>query len=255
MDDEQYFRFHDSPQAKVAGRKDYTIGDMDVTPVADPRLASDAQRLARANALSSIAQMPGIDPVEVSKRVVDAINPPDKAKIMMPEEKMQVPPDPKAIEIQAKIEMEGIRLEMEQAAFDLQMEERLAKIGQIRADTMLKIAQAEAQEIGQQFEVYKSQLDMITTQAKMQADVIRAKIAQQTAMQKGAQQNAAGPAGNAGGMGGMEGSPGNGAGAESDISAMLGGGANGMPGPAVDGANGADVLPPEGIPGGAEYLA
>jgi hypothetical protein len=94
--------------------------------------------------------MPGINPVEVSQRVVDAINPPDKQKLMLPEEQMQVPPDPKAIEIQAKIEMEGIRLEMEQAAFDaardrLEREVQITEELEKQADLKSDLAQKEAE--------------------------------------------------------------------------------------------------------------
>jgi hypothetical protein len=198
--------------------------------------------------------MPGANAVEITKRVVEAINAPEPEKLMLPEEEMQAPPDPKAIEIQAKIEMDGRRLEMDLNAHMLDIEERIARIEQIKADTMLKLAQAEAQEAGQQFELYKSQMDMIAGQAKMQADLIKAKMQQQTALQRG-EQNGGGRGNQPGGMGGMEAQPSDAEVLPPDTGDLLAGGgdpAGGVMLPGQPGANGPGLREPGGLPVGDE---
>lgn len=75
-------------QDDVSVKMDFNLKDMDVFPVADPNMASDAQRMARAEA---IMKVPGVDPVEAAKYYLQAIQ--IDASLI---EKLLPPRDPKA---------------------------------------------------------------------------------------------------------------------------------------------------------------
>jgi chaperonin GroES len=74
LEEEEYFRVLDTQQA--IQRKDYGMEDMDVSPAADPNMSSEAQKLARANALLQTMQL-NMDPVaqgEILRQYYDALD-------------------------------------------------------------------------------------------------------------------------------------------------------------------------------------
>lgn len=95
---EQYFRVVDSPEAIQIQITDYQGDDTDISPVADPSTATTAQRMAKAQLLMQV----GVPNQGAAvKRVLEA------GEIDGIEELLQAPetpPDPKALEIMAKIE-------------------------------------------------------------------------------------------------------------------------------------------------------
>lgn len=67
LDDQVYFNLNDDPQ--MVGKADYQDKDLDVVPVSDPTMVSDAQRLGRA---AFLAQMFKGDP-NVNQKALDEI--------------------------------------------------------------------------------------------------------------------------------------------------------------------------------------
>jgi hypothetical protein len=81
-----------------------------------------------------------------------------------------------------------------------------ADIGLIKANTILAIATAESKEVGQQFELYKHDMEMLTGFVKMQMDAHqREKENKLAATEAGEPGDSAEP--DAGGPGGMEAAP------------------------------------------------
>jgi chaperonin GroES len=87
LDEEQYFNLNDEPAS--IGRQDYQDKDLDVVPVSDPTMSTDAQKLARAEILMSQQANPLLDPAEITRRFLEAAGIPDIGKLFKKE-----PPGP-----------------------------------------------------------------------------------------------------------------------------------------------------------------
>lgn len=86
MDEEAYFNLNDDPQ--MVAQADYQDKDLDVMPVSDPTMVSDAQKLGRAGfLLQSFKGDPGINQMELNQRAIEAAGIPDVQKLLVP------PPD------------------------------------------------------------------------------------------------------------------------------------------------------------------
>jgi chaperonin GroES len=121
LDEEEYFQLNDAmpsqdpqqpgqpgepQQPQKIGREDYQDEDLDVIPVSDPNMASDMQKMARAQALMQFNGDLLINQTEIRKRVLEALGERDIKTLMT------VPPadpDPKLLiegmkEQRAKVE-------------------------------------------------------------------------------------------------------------------------------------------------------
>ena len=86
----------------ISVKQDFDIEEMDVLPVADPAMASDAQRMARAMA---IMQAPGVNPVEASRYYLESLQL-DEALIdkLVPVPDPNAPPPPEVQKTMAEIQ-------------------------------------------------------------------------------------------------------------------------------------------------------
>ena len=100
LSDEEYQRILNNPLVRVAD--DYETGSYDVLPVADPTMASDAQRNAKAQAIMSL---PGLDPYETTKYFLESLQLDQKLiDRLLPKPDPNAPPPPEMMKIQAEIE-------------------------------------------------------------------------------------------------------------------------------------------------------
>lgn len=73
LDDQVYFNLNDADEPQMVGRADYEDNDLDVVPVSDPTMVSDAQRLGRAGFLmQSFKGDAGINQNELNSIVIEA---------------------------------------------------------------------------------------------------------------------------------------------------------------------------------------
>lgn len=72
LKESDYFSFQD--QEGAIARKDYNTEDIDVIPVSDPTMATDAQKAARGQFLMQFAPDPTMDHKEILTRVLEAAN-------------------------------------------------------------------------------------------------------------------------------------------------------------------------------------
>lgn len=165
----EYFTVLDT-QEKVA-IEDYQDQSMDVVPVSDPTVVTEAQRMGRAQALLPFAGDPMIDGQEVKRRYFEAIGI-ENIEGLWAKQQPGPPPDlvAKIAETHAKIRKIN------------------AEIVNIASDSVQKIANAEKAEPGPQLQQYQAELSTLSQQFE-------------------AMLNALGP--NAAGMGGMAPPPGN----------------------------------------------
>ena len=151
-----YFNIIDSDtqEQRAVMKDDFNYKDHDIKPSADPSLSLEVQKTARAQALMEISGRPGLNEDEVTKNYLEAIKVPSEQFFVLPENRDNKP-DPKIEEIYAKLDFEKNRLKIEQDRAHLQRLEIFARIEDLRAGAILKIAKAEAEEMGPQLEEYK----------------------------------------------------------------------------------------------------
>ena len=158
LDQVDYFYINDNQQA--IARNDYNPEDCDVTLVSDPNEISSTQKLLTAEALTTMLGM-GLNDDEIKRRKLEALQVPDIDKII-PEDGSEPPPDPKVVIETQKLDMERDRLELDMFMAKFEMLK-------LQADSIKSIAQAEGVEIGQQLELYQSNLKAMTESMKVRS--------------------------------------------------------------------------------------
>jgi hypothetical protein len=84
----------------------------------------------------------------------------------------------KAQRLSQQAQEAGIRLRMDMATFNLEMEERLANIAKVKAETILAIAKAKDLDTSDSMEMLKHQLNQITSQAEMESKMLMEQVKQ-----------------------------------------------------------------------------
>lgn len=127
-----------NPETEVAvldapiGPKDFDMSDFDIVPGADPTAVSQTEKLMKAQGLVEILSMaPGIlDPVKVLERVLDAQEQPNWKDLLSAQVKesgqYQPPPDPKMLEMQAKMQadQQGVALKAQEKQQNMELSAR-----------------------------------------------------------------------------------------------------------------------------------
>ena len=135
--------------------EDY-IDELSAIPVGDPSEVSDAQKVAKAQALMQMLGM-GFNDEVIKRRYLEALNVPDIDELI-PDEPPTPPPDPKTM-----VELQKLELERDQ--HELKMFMAQFDIAKTQADVILKLADAESKELGPQLEMYKAQMDSLNKKA------------------------------------------------------------------------------------------
>jgi len=151
---EDYYRFQDKSEPIYL--EDYQGDDTDVAPVSDPTLVSDAQELTRAEALMKFVGDPLFDQMELRRKYLKALKEQDIDTLLV-KESPQAPQDPQMLKIQADIEAQKVEVTAMAEKAAAEMDKIAAQVADIQAAAVLKIAQAEAIELGPQMDVYMAQ--------------------------------------------------------------------------------------------------
>lgn len=147
LEDEVYFRVLDNQ--KAIARQDYNLSDLDISPVSDPNLATDQQKLARANFLMQFVQDPFFNPMEIRRRMLEAAKIEDLETLI-------APPQPQGPDARMMIEM--AKIENKRAEISNATRKTNADIIQSIANAVLSLEKAEAANAGTQIDGYKLQL-------------------------------------------------------------------------------------------------
>lgn len=145
--------------------EDYDIKLYDVCPTADPSAVSTTQKLQKAAMLMELLPLGTINPIEVTKRILEAQEQPNIEALMQGAPGPQ--PDPKVAQVQAKMEMEKEKHQMDMVAkkMELQFKQIEAMMDQkfMQMEKMLEFRLKEM-EFGQkaQHQVKQAQLDQMT---------------------------------------------------------------------------------------------
>lgn len=169
---EDYYRFNDKQEPIYL--EDYQGDDTDVAPVSDPTLVSDAQELTRAEALMKFVGDPLINQIELRRKYLKALKEQD-IDLLLVKEAPQAPQDPQLLKIQADIEAQKVEVTAKTERMMAEMDQIAVKVAETEASTILKLAQAEAIELGPQMEAYfmqfQSMLDRHTNALQAQQEV------------------------------------------------------------------------------------
>lgn len=161
-----YFRILDEEAAVFS--EDYEEAEIDVKPVADPNISSDAHRLARTQAQLALVGQPGINSHEILRRYLEDLNTPNIDKILPPPDP-NAPPPIDVLDKQSEIQERGqkleiakqkVQLEALRSQADVLMKE--AEIKKLEAEAVKAVAQAEAAELGSQIEQYRAQVEAMS---------------------------------------------------------------------------------------------
>ena len=191
--------------SRVLVAKDFNEQDKDIQPIMDPTASSEALRLARLNAMAQAAGMPPavgriyLEGIGCAQKDIDAIFPPVDPNA-------PPPPDPKMIEIQAKItqmQHQGEQKDRELALKHAEMEQKeavavhtieklQAEISNIKANSILALANAEKAEVGTQIDVVthqmkalQQQLDQINSDRDHELAKVQAQMSAESAKEDG----------------------------------------------------------------------
>lgn len=145
LEDEEYFRVMDTP--KAVGRRDYA-DDLDVKPVSDPNMATNQQKLAKANFLMQFSNDPYMNPMEIRKRVLEAANIEDIENLL------QAPEQGPDIQLMVKV----AELENREAELDNETREINSQIIKNISQAALNLEKAEAENAGIQLQYYQTML-------------------------------------------------------------------------------------------------
>ncbi len=160
-----YMKVMDEQQAVL--QQDYEDESLDVFPVSDPNLSSDAQRMARAQAGLSLIGQPGVVTYEILKEYMETLQFPNIEK-KLPPPSPNPEPTIQEQEILAKIEQGARKIEimeeehrLDKERFLVEIEKAQAQIVSLKAQSIRAIAEAEAREAGIQIDTYTAQVDAL----------------------------------------------------------------------------------------------
>ena len=159
---EDEFQVIDSQKLMQIGQSDYQADDTDVKPAADPTNVSEQLRLTKAQALIEMIPLGTINALEATKRVLEAMEQPDIEKLI---NQQPPPPDPKLLQVQAKMEADKQKaaMDMQKAQVDMQVKQQMGQF-----DMQMKQVEIE-------LEAMKAKVELHQTQQKAMIDMAIAK--------------------------------------------------------------------------------
>ena len=152
---EDYYRFEDKQEPIYL--EDYQGDDTDVAPVSDPNLVSDAQALHQAEALMQFKGDPLINQIELRRNYLKALKV-ENIDALLLKEMPPAPQDPQLLKIQADIEAQKVTVTATAEKYAAEMDKIAAQVADLEASAALKVAQAEALELGPQFDLYMARV-------------------------------------------------------------------------------------------------
>lgn len=177
VDPDQYARVMNLPVEEVTARDgtviDFNLEDLDINPVADPTMASDAKRAAQNQFLLQFLDHPAVDSRQIIIRSMQGVEIP-RIEELVPEPTGQ--PTPQQIEMEAKIADMQARHELRDRDLDIKQKEQELQEIEVRARAIKDIAEAEAAEAGSQVATYKAHVDGLTKSAKTLSEIGEANV-------------------------------------------------------------------------------
>uniref|UniRef100_A0A6M3KQI3 Putative co-chaperone GroES n=1 Tax=viral metagenome TaxID=1070528 RepID=A0A6M3KQI3_9ZZZZ len=185
---DQYDTYDEAILTGMVSAADYKESGYGIFPVADPNQASDMHRLAQAQALMQLLQVPGINAPEVIDRYLKALRVQDIEKVFPPPQPQ--PPDPTVMmqlqmaeaqlenlklqnaDILMRREMEAIKISLEQERNEQQAILWSAQAAAQHTDSIATLAQTETLAGQQEIELASKQADAMNKAATLHGQLI-----------------------------------------------------------------------------------
>jgi hypothetical protein len=151
---------------------EYQMQNIDIVPVADLTVSTEAEHIQRANiglqtAMQAAQIMPGtLDNSVILKDFYKALDYPNVDLLIKPPQPPQ--PDPKTVDIQSQIDERGKRLELDQQDLQLRAQEVQAKIEHLHAQSVKAMADAKVQDKQAGIQAYSHILNSQTKQEELE---------------------------------------------------------------------------------------
>jgi hypothetical protein len=168
LDPTRYFTIQDDPNIQhETYQSDYDRDSCDIIPTSSPEDVSNSMKMMKAEMLMALRGDPGFNAAEINKNYLEAAQMPDQDRFLSKE---APPPPPEVLIEQDKQALARSEFEFEMMKYG---DERI----KIHSEIMKNWANAEAEEIGQQLEQYKAELQALialTTKPQQAAPVATA---------------------------------------------------------------------------------
>jgi chaperonin GroES len=168
LDPQKEFIVLDSGQQATVAQSDYAGDDTDIRPAADPQAVSEIQKLSKAQGLLELVQLGTVNPQEVTKRVLEAMQVENIGPLMQ----VQPKPDPEMAKVQAETQAKQqemqMKMQIEQAVAQMDMKMKEMELKFKEQEMQMKLA-FEAKKMEMDFQ--KAQMDMQVSQAEAQNDM------------------------------------------------------------------------------------
>lgn len=179
MNEQEYYQILD--EENVAFQADYNVADLNIVPLADPNLSTDAQKLARAQAIIGTFEQNPVPEgkIAILKQYYTAIDP-DNVDKLLPKEAIEkmlnapAPPDPDFIKTQLLAVKQQHDYEMEKAQADADVAKTMAEIDQLKAQTKKILAEAASVPITTQLNALRDYVAVMHNETKMEIERIKA---------------------------------------------------------------------------------
>ena len=176
----EYFNIVDHPMPEGTDPngtvQDYQSGDFDIMPVSSTAAITETQKYIKAEAVKSWHGQ-GLNDKEIARYWFESLEIPEPERFLEVE---QGPPPPQFMIEMERLKIEAGKLKVMEFEAQAKSTERMEKAFKAHADAIKAIAEAEAQEVGPQLEMYKLQLGEMSKQvmamAQIQKEVELAKI-------------------------------------------------------------------------------
>lgn len=166
LDPEKYYNILDDEKAVF--QKDFENKNIDIVPLADPNLSSQAQKQQKIQEYMALMQLPGMDPAKISKKIAGLITS-EPLEELMADPNTQQPPNPEQIKIQAEIQnmaeqakLKGHELSIKEKEVMAQIYKTQCECIKLKADAMLAMAKAESEKAALGFQEMQMQLDILS---------------------------------------------------------------------------------------------
>lgn len=145
LDLEHYQRVLDDPKAV---KEDWNESDYDICPAADPTSTSQQEKIAKAEANLQLLQIGTVDPIEVTKRILEAQEQPNWEKLIPGLQETGTPapppPDPKVQAMQMKMQAEqqsaAIKIQAQQAKMELDSRDKQQQMAMKQQEHAMEMA-------------------------------------------------------------------------------------------------------------------
>lgn len=151
---------------------DFNIVNVDVTPTADPNLASSQQKIQDLAILQSLMSLPGVNPIKITEKIIERLSIPGiKDVLLSDKDKQSAQPNPDMIKLQHDMEESAAKHQLEVEKLQLLKQDLAIKAKLAQANAILALAKAGSEEQKTKLNQFESDFATISKQMDMELGI------------------------------------------------------------------------------------